>query len=173
MHFDSKYKPILVKEHQPWILYLIIAVHYVWAISIHQNSMVSALFILVGLDFLARLGIDGDALSTFLFTISTLALIGLLFEDNLGRWKSLLLLTPQYTVLFFAFLSDMNVLLTANVHCRIESATCINGIQHVDRWIIAAVLGMFMTAALLHTAAILERYIFRWYQPADFGIKES
>lgn len=138
------------------MLWWIIGVHYIWSIGLWQQpSILTKLVALIGLDWVVQLGLSANVMAIFLFTISTMAALGLVIEPNLrrriSRSRGLILMSicliPQYLVVLIAFGSDLNTILSSSFHG-----------MHVERWVLLCALWPVAWGAILHTGAILEHY---------------
>jgi len=146
-------RAIIVVNHPPWIFWIAVGWHYIWATGLLiRGSNALNLFVIVGLDWLVRLNLGPYGIAAFLYVISTLAAIGLLKEPMLHTRKGILaFIGPQYFVLIFGFVSDLAVLLRGEFQGKPFNPVI--GVM---------ILGLLMWVAVIHSAAFLERYAFRW-----------
>lgn len=141
----------MVRYGYPWMILWGIIVHSVWGYSLIQHDRTASLVILVGLNKIIELGASPEVLGCGLIFAAVTAAFGLVFEPKLKAWQTLTLIGPQYFLMMWAFGSDIEIL--------VEGMNSSTGAP-VERWIILVVLAPMLTACLLHTMAILERFIF-------------
>lgn len=146
-------------DHVPWMLWWIVGVHFVWGWGLlFQPQLLGRIVVLIGVDWIAQLGVSTTVLAIILLSVSILAATGLLLErrlHNLSPGKALtilaLTLCPQYFIVLAALLSDLNTILAGEFQG-----------QKIETWLLLCALAPVVFGALLHTAAILERYATTW-----------
>lgn len=144
---------LILRTTQPWMLWWAVGLHFIWGWALLVRPTAGNLTVFVGLNRLVTdVGISSTILGLFLIVASLLAAAGLLLEGKIPR-LALVSLLPQYALLLIALLSDLEVVVTAK-----NPATG----QYVDRVLIISIIGPLMWAAILHTFAILERFVLRW-----------
>lgn len=136
----------------PWMILWAIGVHILWAVALLIRPSIVNLVILVGLNRFTDSGLSPSALAVILILAASSALIGLSLEDKVKPRTCLLMLMSQYFLMIAAMLSDMEVI--------INSRNPMTG-THIDRVLLITLLGPMVLAAFLHTASILERFVFR------------
>jgi hypothetical protein len=146
------------KPGVPWMLWWIVGIHVCWGLGlVVRPERIETLLILIGVDWIANIGIGPVALGGILLAVSACASTGLLFEARIehagrrGVWLIGALLCPQYFIVLAAFISDVSTLGAGNVRG-----------QDVERWLLVCALAPVVWGALLHTASILERYALVW-----------
>lgn len=134
--------------HTPYIIWWAILVHIVWGTVLLIDPSIAPLVILVGLHWILALGVPIATVGCVLIAAAILSTIGLVLDNKLSRRTGLLLLMPQYTILIAAFISDLQSIVIGQVSGR-----------EVDHLILFTVLAPILIAALLHSLAIIERYL--------------
>jgi len=137
----------------PYIIWWAILVHITWGIALIIEPAIAPLAILVGLHWILALGISETITGITLITAAILAACSMMLGNRLSRQNSLLMLLPQYSILIAAFISDLQSIITGNVAGR-----------EVDHLVLFTVLAPLLIAAILHTIAIIERYL-AWTPP--------
>lgn len=140
----------LIKLRQrdlPFMLFWAVGVHLGFGLALLSNKHVPSLSVLLGLH------VWGDLLGATIFGLilimfGLLALTGLLFEGQLSRKQVLAFLAPQYCVIFSGFCVATYILEQGSFHGR-----------PFDFWVGFAGLWSGMVAAMLHTWAVLNRYV--------------
>lgn len=146
-------KEFITHWGRPWMLWYAVGLHTIWAIALLGNSDVERLVVLAGLNKISNVGIDPTSMAIILLLISISAAYGLHVETKLDPRIVFCLIVWQYLVLLIAVFSDLEILITGKNPA--------NG-EPVDRFIILALLGPVMWAGLLHSCAIIERFLLRW-----------
>jgi len=134
---------------RPYIIYWAIAVHIAWGLALLIDPVgATPAVILVGMHWIISLGVEGPRLGVALLFAASLALASLIAGKQLTNAVSFLLLMPQYGLLVAAFMSDSLSVYGGNVLGN-----------PVDRVLLFTALWPTMIAALLHSAAIVERHL--------------
>lgn len=137
----------MTKSRAAYIIWWAIGVHLAWGVALIVDPAVGPAAILVGLHWVIALGISGQLLGMFLIVAALLAAVSLLYTSRLSNIEALVMLLPQYALLVAAFVSD--------------AQSIANGIlldKPIDRLLLFTALFPVMLAALLHSAAIIERH---------------
>lgn len=146
-----------MREGVPWMLWWIIGIHVGWALGLwFEYDQVARLIILLGLDWL-----NTPWLSVVLLLVSGLATSGLVLEKWVAQKFSfrtaflfmMVTLLPQYFLVLTAFMSD--------VHTLIFGYQTNQGMA-ISPWVILCALLPVVWGAVLHTGAVLERYVRPW-----------
>lgn len=132
----------------PWIIVWAIAVHLAWGCALMLDPGIVPIVILVGLHWIIALGVTGPILGAVLVAAAILAAVGLLLDSRISSRMSLLMLMPQYALLVAALVSDAQSVVTGLVDGR-----------PIDRVLLFTALWPVMIAAVLHSAAIVERHL--------------
>lgn len=135
-------------KRQPYMIWWAILVHLAWGIALILDPSVAPVAILLGLHWILTLGVTGVTLGLLLLAAALLATWSLLAGRRLSNTMSLLLLMPQYALLVAALIADAQSTVTGDVDGR-----------EIDRMLLFTVLCPVMIAALLHSAAIVERHL--------------
>jgi hypothetical protein len=125
-----------------------VAVHVAWGQALLVDPAVTPIVILAGLHWIISLGVEGYTLGVALLVAAFLAVVSLLAGRRLSNSISFILLMPQYGLLVAAFVSDAQSVASGRVNER-----------EIDRLLLFTALWPMMAAALLHSAAIVERHV--------------
>jgi hypothetical protein len=139
---------VLGRKHVPWMIWWAIAVHVEWGCALILDPGIVPIIILVGLHWIIALGVSGAILGVVLVAAALVAAAGMLIDTRVSNRIGLLLLLPQYALLVAAFVSDSQSIITGMVDGRA-----------IDRLLLFTALWPVMIAALLHSAAIVERHL--------------
>lgn len=144
----------MTRQTFPWILWLAIWVHICFGLAVIGDKRVLDIAVLNGTNILVDKGMDHQMLGTVLIGFALSAAFGLMNERLLGR-RSFLLVFPQYSLLVIALFSDIYLLTTGDLQTTVET-------RHIDFWVLFAVVNIMIGLAFAHSAAILERYWYKW-----------
>lgn len=131
-----------------FMIWWAILVHLAWGIALIVDPGVLPIGILVGLHWLAALGLNGLLLGLMLIVAASVAAVGLMLGHRVPNYASLLMLMPQYALLIASFISDAQSCISGSVDGR-----------DVDRIVLFVALWPIMVAAMLHSLAIIERHL--------------
>lgn len=142
---------IVNRRLTPWMLWWAVGLHLVWAFVLVAFPETATLAVIVGLHPFLELGLTPDLVGIALFVAAALAGLGLVLETRIGLQATLAFLAPQYLILVIAFVSDVYLFVAGEYQGR-----------RIDRETILVILWPLAWGALLHTLAILDRYLLRW-----------
>lgn len=131
----------------PFMLMCVVAIHIGLGIALINDARVPQLSVLLGLHIYGEL-LGHLAFGILLVTCGLIALAGLVCERCFTRRQVVMLLAPQYCLIFSAFGIVFYILLQGEFHGR-----------PFPFWVGFAGLWPGMCIAIFHTWAVLNRYI--------------
>lgn len=138
----------------PDIIWYIWSIHTWFAVCIAMSANVAQTLPFIGLQYLDHLGVGRWGLFAILMGCSQVALVGLLWEKHMSSRAAFLCLWPQYFLTLLALFTEIEVLITNFTNGYRGTSGNV-----VDPWVVSALLCILLSAGILHTRAMLKRYV--------------
>lgn len=133
----------------PYIMWWAVCMHAAWGVALVFDPSISAIVVLVGLHWIIEAGLDGVMLGYLLVLVSVVAGVALCLGRRISSRTALMLVLPQQFLLISALISDSTTIITDRVNGQPAA---------FSQLILFTVLFPVMSAAVLHSAALIERH---------------